>query len=88
MFVRGTDAYGHEFFDLGKALDVSALGAFLASPRSLQADQIISLTVPAPPSPDSGLVPAGTPPIQARVRRQQPAGDANLVGVEFLRPLT
>jgi hypothetical protein len=87
MFIRGTDAYGDEFLDLGKTLDISALGAFLATPRSLYNDEILSLTIPAPPSPNSGLVPAATPPIQARVRRQQSAGDANLVGVEFLRPL-
>ncbi len=88
MFVRGRDAYGNQFLDLGKTLDISALGAFLASPRSLHIDEIISLTIPAPASPDSALVPPATPPIRARVRRQPDTGVANLVGVEFLTPLS
>ena len=87
MFVRGVDAYGEEFLDLAKTLDISAVGAFLATPRRLKANDVVSLTIPAPPPPSSGLVPAATPPIQARVRRLQSAGDAQLVGLEFLRPL-
>jgi len=87
MFVRGVDAYGEEFLDLAKTLDISAVGAFLASSRTLRANDVVSLTIPAPPPSSSGLVPAATPPIQARVRRLQSAGDTQLVGLEFLRPL-
>jgi len=87
MFVRGVDATGADFLDLTKTLDISANGAFLASPRLLQADYVVHLTIPAPPSSSSGAVPAETPPIQARVRRQQSAGDVHLVGVEFLKAL-
>lgn len=87
MFVRGVDAYGEEFLDLTKTLNISAVGAFLAMPRSMKVDDFVTLTVPAPPSSAAGLVPSGTPPIQARVRRSQVAGDLYLVGVEFLKPL-
>jgi len=87
MFVRGVDATGSEFLELTKTLDISATGAFLASPRRLSADHIVHLTVPAPPSSSSGVLPAETPPIHARIRRQQTAGDVHLVGVEFLKPL-
>lgn len=87
MFIRGMDAHGAEYLDLTKTLDISAAGVFLSIERSIRPDDIVSLTIPAPPSSSSGLVPASTPPIQARVRRIQAAGDVNLVGVEFLKPL-
>jgi c-di-GMP-binding flagellar brake protein YcgR len=87
MFIRGRDAHGEEYLDLAKTLDISATGAFLTMERSIRANDIVSLTIPAPPSSSTGLVPASTPPIQARVRRLQPTGDALLVGVEFLKPL-
>jgi hypothetical protein len=87
MFIRGMDARGEEYLDLAKTLDISASGAFLTVERAIRADDIVSLTIPAPSSPSSGLVPASTPPIQARVRRLQPAGEALLVGLEFLKPL-
>ena len=86
MFVRGVDATGVEFLDLTKTLDISATGAFLASPRLLRVDQLLNLTIPAPPSPSSTL-PAETPPIQARVRRHRAAGGIHLLGVEFLKAL-
>ena len=86
MFVRGVDAAGTEFLDLTKTLDISATGAFLASPRLLRVDQLLNLTIPAPPSPSSTL-PAETPPIQARVRRHRAAGGIHLLGVEFLKAL-
>ena len=86
MFVRGVDAAGVEFLDLTKTIDISATGAFLASPRPPRSDQLLSLTVPAPPSPSS-MVLAETPPIQARVRRHRPAGGTYLLGVEFLKTL-
>jgi hypothetical protein len=87
VFLRGVNARGEEFLELAKTLDISAVGAFIASPRSVQANEYVSLTIPAPPPPHSGLVPAETPPIPARVRRLQTAGDVHLVGVEFLKPL-
>jgi len=86
MFVRGVDAAGAEFLDLTKTLDISSTGAYLASPRLLRADQLLNLTIPAPPSPSSTL-PAETPPIQARVRRHRLAGGIHLLGVEFLKAL-
>ena len=87
MFIRGKDAHGDQFLELAKTLDVSGLGAFLTCPRSLGVSEIITLTIPAPSITSSGLIPAGMPPIQARVKRQQQAGDVYLVGVEFLKPI-
>jgi hypothetical protein len=87
LFIRGKDAHGEQFVELGKTLDISGLGAFVICPRSLAINDIIILTIPAPSIISSGLVPAGMPPIQARVKRQQEAGDAHLVGVEFLKPI-
>ena len=86
MFVRGADAAGSEFLDLTKTLDISATGACLASPRLLQDNQLLNLTIPAPPSPTSTL-PAETPPIQARVRRHRALEGIHLLGVEFVKAL-
>jgi hypothetical protein len=86
MFVRGTDAAGLEFLDLTKTLDISATGAFLASPRDIRTNQVVNLTIPAP-SPPSMTVPAETPPIQARVRRHRATDGIHLLGVEFLKAL-
>jgi PilZ domain len=86
MFVRGVDAVGSEFLDLTKTLDISATGAFLASSRLLRDDQLLNLTIPAPPSPSSLLL-AETPPIQARVRHHRMAGNVYLLGVEFVKAL-
>ena len=87
MFIRGVDALGEEFLDLSKTLDISATGAYLASPRALRRNELISLTIPAPPPSSGGLVPPGTPPIPARVLRSESAGDVHLVGVEFLKTI-
>jgi hypothetical protein len=87
LFIRGRDAHGEQFVELGKTLDISGLGAFVICPRSLAINDIITLTIPAPSIISSGLVPAGMPPIQAKVKRQQEAGEAHLVGVEFLKPI-
>ena len=84
LFIRGTDAHGEPFMELGKTLDVSALGAFITCTRSLSLGESITLTIPAPSITSTALIPAGMPPIQARVRRQQEAGDLRLIGVEFL----
>ena len=86
MFVRGTDAAGLEFLDLTKTLDISATGAYLASPRAIRTNQVVNLTIPAPSSP-SATMPAETPPIQARVRRHHAAEGFYLLGVEFLKAL-
>jgi len=87
LFVRGKDAHGEQFLELAKALDISALGALITCPKALALGDFVTLTVPAPSITSSALVPAGMPPIQARVRRQQEAGDIYLVGVEFIKPL-
>ena len=87
LFVRGRDAHGEQFLELAKTLDISALGAFITCPRALVVKEIITLTIPAPSITSSALIPAGMPPIQARVTRQQEAGDVHLVGVEFLKPI-
>lgn len=86
MFVRGTDAAGLEFLDLTKTLDISATGAYLASPRAVRTNQLVNLTIPAPPSP-AATMPAETPPIQARVRRHRSAHGIHMLGVEFLKAL-
>ncbi len=87
LFVRGRDARRDQFTELAKTLDVSALGAFITCPRSLAINDIVTLTIPAPSITSSALVPAGMPPIQARVKRQHEAGDVYLIGVEFLKPI-
>jgi hypothetical protein len=87
LFIRGRDAYGEQFVDLAKTLDISGLGAFITSPRPLPIGGVVTLTIPAPSITSSALVPAGMPPIQARIKRQQEAGDIHLVGVEFLKPI-
>jgi len=87
LFIRGKDAQGEQFMELAKTLNISAIGAFVASPRPLTVNGFITLTIPAPSITSSGLVPAGMAPIQARIRRQQEAGDVYLVGVEFLKPI-
>ena len=87
LFVRGKDAYGDPFLELAKALDISALGALITCARPLAVHEIVTLTIPAPSITSSALVPPGMPPIQAKVKRQQEAGDVHLVGVEFLKPI-
>lgn len=87
LFIRGRDVHGEQFMELAKTLDISALGAFLTCPRALAVGDFVTLTIPAPSITSSGLVPAGMAPIQARVKRQQEAGDVHLVGVEFLKPI-
>ncbi len=86
MFVRGTDPSGSEFLDLTKTLDISATGAYLASPRSIRTNELVNLTIPAPPSPSTSL-PSDTPPILARVRRNRLSDGIYLLGVEFIRAL-
>lgn len=87
LFIRGKDFQGEQFLELAKTLDISALGAFITCPRALVVGEVVTLTIPAPSITSSALVPAGMPPIQARVKRQQEAGDVHLIGVEFLKPI-
>src|SRR6516225_669559 len=87
VFLRGSDASGTEFVELTKTLNISACGACIASTHLLRPDQIVHLTIPTPSPASSGLVPNETPPITAKVLRQQAAGDLRLFGVEFSKPL-
>jgi hypothetical protein len=87
VFVRGTDTSGAEFIELTKTVNISATGACIASAHILRPDQIIHLTIPAPSPASSSVVPNETPPIAARVLRQENAGEMRLFGLEFLRAL-
>jgi hypothetical protein len=59
----------------------------VVSPKPLQRQETISLTIPAPlpRSPEFGE--CGTPPILARIRRLEAYGEMELAAVEFLKPL-
>jgi hypothetical protein len=87
VFLRGSDASGVEFIELTKTLNIGSTGACIASTHILRPEQIVHLTVPAPSPASSSLVPNETPPIAARVLRQEVAGEVRLFGLEFLRPL-
>ena len=87
VFIRGTDASGSEFIELTKTLNISAFGACIASQHILRKNQTIHLTIPAPTPASNSLVPSETPPILARVLRQNMAGDIRLFGLEFIHPL-
>ena len=87
IFVRGQDLYGEEFLDLTKTLNISAVGACLASPRRLRLNQLVTLRIPAPSPSSAGLVPEASPAMKARVLREQPLGDVHVVAVEFVKPL-
>ena len=87
VFVRGTDTSGAEFIELTKTLNISATGACIASTHILRPEQMIYLTIPAPSPASSSLVPSETPPIAARVLRQDNAGELRLFGLEFVRAL-
>jgi len=88
VFLRGTDVSGTEFIELTKTLNISATGACIASTHILRPDQTVHLTIPAPAPASSSLVPSETPPIVARVLRQESAGQLRLFGLEFLHPLS
>jgi len=87
VFLRAADTSGAEFIELTKTLNISATGACVACAHILRPDQIVYLTIPAPSSASSGVVPSETPPITARVLRQDSAGEMRLFGLEFLKPL-
>jgi len=87
VFVRGTDATGSEFIELTKTLNISAFGACITSQHVLRTNQMVHLTVPAPSPASNCLVPSETPPILAKVLRQDMAGDLRLFGLQFIHPL-
>lgn len=87
LFIRGTDASGNEFLELAKTLDISCSGARIVSPRPLQYQEILYLTVPAPLPPSPKFTECGTGPISARVRRIDRSDEIEVASVEFLRPL-
>lgn len=87
IFLRASDPTGVEFMELTKTLNISARGACIASLHMLRLGQTVHLTIPAPSASSSSLVPNETPPITARVRRQEVLGDIRVFGLEFLRPL-
>lgn len=87
VFLRATDASGADFIELTKTLNISATGACITSSYQLRRDQIVHLTIPAPSPTSSSIVPNETPPIVARVLRQDSAGEMRLFGLEFLRAI-
>ncbi len=87
VFVRGTDASGAEFIELTKTLNISAAGACITSVHIIRPDQIVYLTIPAPSPASSSLIPSETPPITAKVLRQDTVGEMRLFGLEFLRAI-
>lgn len=87
VFLRASDATGSEFIELTKTLNISACGACVASSHMLRLGQTVHLTIPAPSASSSSLVPNETPPITARVRRQETLGELRIFGLEFLRSL-
>jgi PilZ domain len=87
VFVRGTDASGAEFIELTKTLNISATGACITCTHILRPDHNVYLSIPAPLPASSSLVPSQTPPIVAKVLRQESMGEMRLFGLEFLRPL-
>ena len=87
VFLKGTDVSGAEFIELTKTLNISSTGACITSAHILRPDQTVHLTIPAPSPASSSLVPSETPPIVAKVLRQESAGEMRLFGLEFLRPL-
>jgi hypothetical protein len=87
VFLRAADPSGIEFIELTKTLNISSFGACITSAHQLRVDQLVQLTVPAPSPTSSSLVPNETPPIAAKVLRQEVVGDTRLFGLEFVRPL-
>lgn len=87
LFIRGTDASGNDFLELAKTLDISCSGARIVSPRPLQYQEILHLTVPAPLPPSPKSAECGTGPISARVSRIDRSDEMEVASVEFLRLL-
>jgi hypothetical protein len=87
VFLRAADPSGIEVIELTKTRNISSFGACITSGHLLRENQVVQLTVPAPSPTSSSLVPNETPPISAKVLRQEVVGDTRLFGLEFLRPL-
>jgi hypothetical protein len=87
VFIRSTDSSGITFVELTKTLNISATGACIASAYPLRADQLLQLTIPAPSPAHSSTIPHETPPISAKILRQESAGGMRIFGIEFLQPL-
>ena len=87
VFLRATDISGVDFLELTKTLNISAIGACITSSHVLRPDQLVQLTSPTPSPATPSLVPSETPPIAARVLRQDLVGDTRLFGLAFLRAL-
>jgi hypothetical protein len=87
VFLRASDPSGAEFIELTRTLNISGTGACITSTHLLRPDQAVLLTFPSPSPSASSLIPSETPPIQAKVRRQDNLGDQRIFGLEFLRPL-
>jgi len=87
VFVRGTDTSGAEFIELTKTLNISATGACITSAHIIRPDKVVHLTIPAPSPASSSLIPSETPPIAAKVLRQDTVGEMRLFGLEFLRAI-
>jgi len=87
VFLRARDATGSEFIELTKTLNISACGACITSAHLLSINQTVHLTIPAPSASSSSLVPSETPPITAKVRRQEVLGGMRIFGLEFVHPL-
>ena len=85
MFVRGVDSAGLNFL-ISRNSGHKRQWCISGEPELLRADQLLNLTIPAPPSP-SATLPSETPPIQARVKRHLASGGIHLLGVEFVRAL-
>jgi PilZ domain len=87
VFLRGTDISGVDFIELTKTLNISPAGACIVSSHVVKPDQVVQLAIPAPSPATPSMVPSETPPIAARVLRQDLVGDTRLLGLEFLRAL-
>ena len=87
VFVRGIDASGAEFVELTKTFNISATGACITSAHIIRPNQVVHLTFPAPSPASSSLIPIETPPIVAKVLRQDTVGETRLFGLEFLHAI-
>lgn len=87
LFVRGLDSRGEQFLELGKTLNIGAMGALVACPLAPRIGDTVTLTVPSPSITSSALVPAQMSPVQAMTLRQQAVGDVYVIAFEFLRPI-
>lgn len=88
LFVRGRGLHDDKAMELAKTLNISRTGAYIVCPSSFALSRNVTLTIPVPSITSSPLIPPEMRPIDARVMRLEEAGDVQLIGVEFLAPLT